>query len=243
MGTAEPQQPRRHASSEIQFEFLVEGLVRSAQLDVGEQLSPLVVSAREQSDHLLAVLVHFVLLRLGSNQDGSVWKTGHAPGMLGMKVCRRQIKLVVGRKSFRHFRDRGAIARPQTGVDDQRCVFAHDDPDIRPTHDGPDVIRHLHGVFAQETVMTRNALRGRRGRHKAKRHDRQEDLHIVHRDPFDAVSHRDRECGDQEKPLTNTVGYCWSRVILCSVTRQCSREVLARSRRSVRERPLCNEQA
>ena len=154
MGTAEPKQPRRHASSEIQLQIFVERLIRSTQLDVGEQLFPLFVSAREQMDHLLAVLVHLVLLHLISNQDGSGWKTGLAPCMLGMKVRRRQIELVIGRESFRHFRDRGAIARPQTGIDHQRCVLAHDDADVGPAHDGPNVIRHLHGVFAESGSCT-----------------------------------------------------------------------------------------
>ena len=74
MGAAEPKQPRRYASTEVQRQILVEGLVWSAQLGVGEQLSPLVVSSFEQMDHLLAVLVHLVLLHLGSNQDGSCRK-------------------------------------------------------------------------------------------------------------------------------------------------------------------------
>ena len=97
------------------------------------------------------------------------WKTRRARCMLGMKVCRRQIKLVIGHKSLRHFRYRGAIAWPQTGIDHQSSVLPHHDADVGPAHDGPNVFRHLHGVLAQPLIPHRRVLRERDRCHKAQR--------------------------------------------------------------------------
>src|SRR5260370_16776954 len=99
-------------------------LVRRAQFYVGEQSSLLVVAARNQFDHFLAVLVHFVLLHLVADQDGAGRKAWLARCMLRMKVRCRQIQLVLGCELFRHLRDRGAVAGPKAGINHQRCVAA-----------------------------------------------------------------------------------------------------------------------
>ena len=87
------------------------------------------------------------LLHPIADEYGSRWKARLARRMFRVKVCRGQIKLVIGRELFRHFRGRGAVARPQAGVDHQRCIRAHDDADVGETHDGPNVIGHSHCVF------------------------------------------------------------------------------------------------
>ena len=102
--------------------------------------------------------IHFALLHLGINQDGAVRETGHAPGVFGMEVRRRQIELVAGCESFRHSRDSGAVASPQACVDDQSRGLSHDNPNVRPADDLPDVIRDLQGVFAQRFVSIRISL-------------------------------------------------------------------------------------
>src|SRR5436190_17644786 len=103
MRSAEPQQARYDSTSEIQFAFLVESLIRRTQFDIGEQLFLLVATPREQFDHLLSVLIHFVLLHFIPDQDSPGRKTRLARRMLRMKVCCCQIQLVTGPSFFATF--------------------------------------------------------------------------------------------------------------------------------------------
>jgi hypothetical protein len=75
---AEPQQPCRHATSEVQAQLSAEDFVWRAELLAGEQRFPKLVTAREHPDHILAVAVQLVLLDLVADQQSFRWETQHS---------------------------------------------------------------------------------------------------------------------------------------------------------------------
>ena len=62
----------------------------------------------------------------------------------------------------------------QGGINHQRCVPAYDNADVRKAHDRPNMVGHLHGVFAENRLVLRVG-----GCQKTKRQEESDDLHAV----------------------------------------------------------------
>jgi hypothetical protein len=69
-----------------------------------------------------------------------------------MKVRGGQKQFGIAGKFARDARYGGSVARPKAGIDDQRGAVSDDDRNIGETHDGPNVVRDLCGIFPEYRV-------------------------------------------------------------------------------------------
>jgi hypothetical protein len=71
-----------------------------------------------------------------------------------MKVSSREEELLsVGRELLRNTRRRGPVARAKSGIDDQDCPAADNDPDVGPAHNGPDMFGNFGCLLTKDRLI------------------------------------------------------------------------------------------
>jgi hypothetical protein len=91
-------------TAKVDRRFLVEKHIGRPQYNAREQVFILRRALAEHIDHLLAVLLHFLLLHRVADQDGAGRKAGLTSSVLRMEVHLRL--LPVGRQSIQNHRER-----------------------------------------------------------------------------------------------------------------------------------------
>src|SRR6185312_10719469 len=117
----------------------------------------------ERIDHFLAVLLHLLLLHGVADDRSAGRKAGFTRSVFRMEVRSGEIDLPAGRELRDYARDGFAVLRSKPGIDNQHRVAPDHNSDIRPPHNGPDVIGNLcRGVRQDGVVALCRRARGRR---------------------------------------------------------------------------------
>ena len=122
---------RRCAAAKVNRRFLVENHVGRTQYNTREQLFILRRALAEHIDHLLPVLLHFLLLHGVADQDGTGRKAGLTSSVLRLEMGGGEEELrVVGREFCGHACGGSSILRAQARIDDESRVATDDYGDI-----------------------------------------------------------------------------------------------------------------
>ena len=112
--------------------------------------------------------LHLALLDRVPNQDRAAGKAGIPSSVFGMEMrrCQEQL-LIAGREFGRHPRDGRAIARSKARIDHQRRPVAGNDSNVGPTHNRPNMLRHLDRVLPEHRlILGRDNRDGKRPQEK-----------------------------------------------------------------------------
>ncbi len=130
VGSAKPKQPHGHAA-QVDGRFLGKRHIGWDAILPGQQFLILRRAAAEHIDHLLPMLLHFLLLHRVADQNGPRGKPGLTRRVLGMKVrCGEKEFGVVGRKLGGDAGGSGSVFRAQPGIHHQGRPAAGNDGDV-----------------------------------------------------------------------------------------------------------------